>query len=409
MGHAVWTGGGAAVTVSDVARLRDAFLDARVHTEHADSSYLISSQQVLGQVESLLAEPGDTGLQAQLGEVWSAWHDIANMPGDLAARAQLLRRSTTVAGTLNGMHEALASLWSAARDQVDALAAEVDGAAARVAELNQAVVRAQAARLPADELADERDALTLRLAELTGATVQRRSDGSVNVLVGGSGLVTGSGVRTLHAAGASVLAAQEADPVALRWTDDGAPATVPSGQVAAVLRTLGGTLPQLAGGMDQVAANLAGTVNAQHATGYDLTGAAGGALFSGGTAGSIAVAIADPAKVAASATPGGNLDGDNADAMAGVASATGGADRTYRQLVARLGAAGRAANQRASVLASLSSAADAAVADRSGVNLDEEMTNMLTCQPAYEAASRVLSAMDAALDTLIDHMGGSRR
>jgi flagellar hook-associated protein 1 FlgK len=40
-----------------------------------------------------------------------------------------------------------------------------------------------------------------------------------------------------------------------------------------------------------------------------------------------------------------------------------------------------------------------------GVNLDEEMTNMLAYQRAYEGAARVMSTIDSMLDTLINRMG----
>jgi flagellar hook-associated protein 1 FlgK len=39
------------------------------------------------------------------------------------------------------------------------------------------------------------------------------------------------------------------------------------------------------------------------------------------------------------------------------------------------------------------------------VNLDEEMTNMLSFQHAYNAAARMVSAIDEALDTLINRTG----
>ena len=41
----------------------------------------------------------------------------------------------------------------------------------------------------------------------------------------------------------------------------------------------------------------------------------------------------------------------------------------------------------------------------SGVNLDEEMTNLLTYQRGYEAASRVLTTIDSMLDQLINRTG----
>jgi len=40
-----------------------------------------------------------------------------------------------------------------------------------------------------------------------------------------------------------------------------------------------------------------------------------------------------------------------------------------------------------------------------GVSLDEEMTNMIKYEHAYNAAARVITAMDEALDTIINGMG----
>jgi flagellar hook-associated protein 1 FlgK len=39
------------------------------------------------------------------------------------------------------------------------------------------------------------------------------------------------------------------------------------------------------------------------------------------------------------------------------------------------------------------------------VNIDEEMTNMLAYQRAYEAASRLLTTIDGVLDVLINRTG----
>src|SRR5688572_5695302 len=48
--HSVWTGAGAGVNVTDVARIRDAFLESRGRAEHANGAYLNARQQVLAQV-----------------------------------------------------------------------------------------------------------------------------------------------------------------------------------------------------------------------------------------------------------------------------------------------------------------------------------------------------------------------
>ena len=40
-----------------------------------------------------------------------------------------------------------------------------------------------------------------------------------------------------------------------------------------------------------------------------------------------------------------------------------------------------------------------------GVNIDEEMTNMLSFQHAYSAAGRLVTAIDEMLDELINRTG----
>ena len=80
-------------------------------------------------------------------------------------------------------------------------------------------------------------------------------------------------------------------------------------------------------------------------------------------------------------------------------------DVLYQNLVNGLGVVVQAATQGVSSLTSVVSNVDAQRESNSGVNLDEEMTNLLSYQRAYEAAGRMMSAVDSALDTLINRTG----
>ena len=400
-----WQGSGGGVTVAGVSRLRNAFLDSRQRSQHADGAFRADQQQVYGQVESLLAEPGDTGLQAQVGDLWASWHDVANAPGDLAARSALLQQATTVAATLNQSSTSLGTLWSTTRDQLDSLVSDVNSTSARVAELNQAVINSTQAGVPANELADQRDQLVVHLSELVGATATIQPNGGLTVSVGGSTVVAGSTARQIVSTGAHLLSGAVANPVALQWTDNNSTVAVPSGQGASVLQTLNNILPTQSSGLDAVASSLAAAVNTPHAAGYDLNGNPGGTFFSGTTADAIAVAITDPTLVAAASTPGATLDGGNATVIADISTAAVGPDSTYRAMIANLAVTAQTANQRSAIQTSLTSGADAAVTSESGVSLDEEMTNMLSYQRAYEAAAKVMTTIDSMLDTLINRTG----
>jgi flagellar hook-associated protein 1 FlgK len=95
------------------------------------------------------------------------------------------------------------------------------------------------------------------------------------------------------------------------------------------------------------------------------------------------------------------LDGSNADALAHLTDT----EDAYRGFVAGLGVEAQTANRRAEIQTRISADMDSQRESVAGVNLDEEMTNMITYQRAYEAASRVLNAVDEALDTLINRTG----
>ncbi|MGI5169973.1 flagellar hook-associated protein FlgK [Spirillospora sp. CA-253888] len=409
--HSVSDGIGGGVTIDTITRVQDAFLQARGQIEHARSADLDAQAQVLSRVEKLFGEPSDTGLQSQLSDFWSAWHDVVNQPGTLASRAQLLQRGGTVADALHTMSEGLSSLWGTTRDQAESLVSEVNSAAAGIAEMNEAIVRANAAGLPANELSDKRDQLALRLSELTGSTATVTANGSMEVTLGGASLVSGGTARSLALGGAGTMADLTADPAAkitITWAGGTPPAeaAIGSGALAASLRTLNDTLPGYSGKLDAVAASIAEAVNTAHGSGYDLKGAPGKPFFTGGTAGTITVAITDPAEVAASAVPGGGLDAGNADAIAAIGGSADGPDALYRSVVTDLGVASQDAKRRMTVQDAITKTNDAQRAGISGVSLDEEVTNMLLYQRAYQAAGQAISTINSTFDSLLGMMRG---
>jgi flagellar hook-associated protein 1 len=402
--YSTWDGAGAGVEVSDITRLRDAFLESRGRTEHASQSFLNARKDVFGRVESIFAEPSDTALQSQLSDFWAGWSDVANQPGDMAARSQIMQRGGVIADGLRAGYDALASQWDTIRTQADAFSTDVNTAADMVAQLNQTIMTARAAGMPQNELADQRDLHLMKLAELVGAIATARDDGTVDVFVGGSQLVSHGDARHVEVVGAKRMVDQATDRVRLRWTDSNQPVMVANGQLAASLDALGDTLPAYADQLDALAAKIADAVNTQHKAGYGMDDVKDRDFFTGTTASTLAVAITDPKQLGVSAAAG-KLDGSNADLLNEIGRKADGPDAAYRDMVVRLGVVSQTAQRRAEIQEKVTGDMDALRASDAGVNLDEEMTNMLTYQRAYEAASRVLTSVDQMLDTLINRTG----
>ena len=335
--------------------------------------------------------------------MWDSWADVANNPKDPAARSALIEQSATVADQLNDLHSSLAGQFSNDRTSMSALANEVNTTAATVAQLNDSIVKATATGLTTNELADRRDVAVQHLSELTGATASPRKNGAVDVFIGNSTIVSEFTTRNVTVTGAQRLEDQGTDPMVLRWSDTQQAITA-GGTMGAMADEMTSVLPGVSAQLDAVAKNLADTVNAAHSAGFSADGSTGLNFFSGDSAATIKLAITDPTKVAYAATTT-TLDHSVADKLAGTGTSVTGPDADYQVLIGQLGVAASASSRRNDIQTNVTQQADADRESTSGVNLDEEMTKMLTYQRGYEAASRVLTTVDSMLDQLINRTG----
>jgi flagellar hook-associated protein 1 FlgK len=402
---------GDGVTVESVQRLRDIFLESRGRIEHASAEYLGVQQTQLGRIEQTFAEPSDEALQAQLDEMWASFSDLSLRPNSTASRSAVLSRATIVADTIRSNSDQLSSQWDTGLTELNAMVLDVNSTTAAVAQLNEGIMAATAVGQQPNDLMDQRDVLVMKLAELTGAKGVPRDNGVTDVLLNGSVLVSGNSSRNIAApTGApSLNAVKGGAVVSLQFAEaPNYPTAAPdSGRLAAMLETLNHTIRTYSDGLDGMASELITSVNAQHVLGRDADGTPGVAFFNGTNASDITVAITEPNDIAAAdaGAAAGPLDGGNAQALAKLATKKDGPNEKYRQLIVNLGVAAQTVNRRVEIQGGVVTQSDAERDGDAGVSLDEEMTNMVQYERAYQAAARVISTIDTMLDTLINGMG----
>lgn len=428
--YAVSNGVGGGVSADQVTRIRDAFLESRAQVEHATNARLTVESGSLTQIEQSFREPGDSGIQSMLAEMWAGWGDVQNTPQDPAARSQLLQRTQTLVSGIQTTAGALDKQWDQNRESLAALVADVNAAATSIADYNQAIKRAVQNNTPANELVDKRDALVLDLADKIGATSSPAADGAVNVRVGGSTLVNGSTTLTLALAGSDNLRDATTDQPRIVTTPGNAPLAV-GGTAQGQINTLTEILPSYLGKLDGFARDLAQQLNAGQKAGTDAAGTGyldvdgdgspdGGVPMLGNgtgpgpvdltaiTATNLSVRITDPNDIAAASLAdgvgGASLGGSNADAMSQLGG-TSGLDARYRDLITGLGVQSAVSTRNLGIQSVIAGQVDASRESVSGVNIDEELTNMLAFQHGYQAAGRLVTAIDAMLDTLINRTG----
>ena len=418
---------GDGVNADAVTRVRDAFLESRAQVEHGKSAQLTAEDDTYTSLQQAFREPGDTGLQAQLTDMWSAWHDVASSKGATAASSALLETTQTLVDGLNSTAAVLDGQWTETLSDLQSLVSGVNAAATNIAQLNKAISQATASGQSTNELLDQRDTLVLQLSEQIGATSQTRDDGTVDVAVGGVSLVHGSTTTALSVAGSGDPADDRATPATSdpAYLVTGRPRIVTSvgGTAVAAGGTAGGQLnalttiiPGYHDQLDVLAGSLATAINGQQAEGFDTSGTAGADLLGTATgtgtvtAASIRLLTKDPAKLAASSVgkdSAGNAasDGGNADAMGQLGSGATSVDTAYRAMITTLGVQAATVSRNLEIQSTVTTTVDTDRESVSGVSTDEEMANMLQFQNTYSASARMISAIDQALDTLINHMG----
>ena len=163
------------------------------------------------------------------------------------------------------------------------------------------------------------------------------------------------------------------------------------------------------GQLDTIASNLITAVNNLHTTGYGLDGATGRAFFAGSDAATIAVnpvIAADPQRVGAADAAGQPANSAIALAIAQLQqSMSPTIEGAYGALVSTLGGELQATSNMAESQISLVQLLDRRRQEVSGVSLDEEAMNLLRQQKAYEAAARMMTAVDQMLEKLINDTG----
>jgi flagellar hook-associated protein 1 FlgK len=395
--HSTWSGSGLGVRSVAIDRIRDAFIDTRVRDEAARGAELTTLAGAYTSIERIFDEPSDTGLSAVLGDFLSAWDDVANQPGDIGARTQVIERGVTLANDIGELAAALTSLRDATRTELEATIAQVNADAAQLASLQGTIMAARAAGANTAELLDQRDLLLERITTAVGGTVRYEDDGTATVFLGGTAVVRGDRAASLQVqVGAD-------DRVTVAWSLDGRAVSTLGGEASGLAQVVNDVVPGYLGELDTLGRTVRDQVNAVHTSGYDLDGDAGIDFFVGdGSAIAVNPLLRDaPRLLAASGFAGGNLDGSKAQELAGLT----GVDATYRELVVGLGVRSQAAERRAELQGGIVAQVRAEQEGASGVNLDEELSDLVRFQRAYEASARFITAVDQLLDTLINGTG----
>jgi flagellar hook-associated protein 1 FlgK len=394
---------GTGVDVTGYQRVRDTFLDVQLRAQTMLQGSSQATEDYLGQIEGVINEPSDTGLNSLLGQYWGAWQDVSNSPEDTATRQALIEASKNLADGFNSTASQLTTIESQTGQDAQLTVDQINADGTTLRDLNQAIYNAQAVGDTANDLLDQRDQVLDELSGLGSLSVTDNGDGTLDVKIDNVTLVKSKTAYTLSES-AGTLSNDMPTP-------ETATVGATAGKLGALIALRDTTIPSYLTKLNTVASTLITQTNALQQAGVGLDGSTNKPFFSGTDATDIGVAVTAEQVAAASVA---NAPGDNSNALQIVAmqydtsfAPLSGAtiDGAYSQLVTTIGsdsASAQHATSNANVLVdSLKSRRDSV----SGVSLDEEMTNLIKYQQGYQAASRALNAIDDAINTLISRTG----
>ena len=415
---------GAAASTLDartVSQIRDSFLDQQVALESSITSALTTEQTALQSAEASLGETvssssgtdtstsAGAGLSSQLTSLFNSFSSLAASPTDTGVRQTLVQNAAALSDSLNQADAGLAAVQAGLNTQIAGDAASVNSLLNTIAGLNSQITVSEAGNPgSAVDLRDLRQTAIETLAtKISFNSSAATSGGQIKLSTTD---VDGNAVVLVDGATVSNTVASNGTNL----TAGGAALSLASGSIKGAMDARDGAIQSVRNSLDALAQQLVTSVNAA----YNPTGATGNFFDAAGT--TAATIALDPAltsnnlKTGASGNSGDNTVALAVASLASKTFSTGAGDaidgtltQFFSGTVSGFGQTLANVNNSVTNQTNVENLVRTQRDNVSGVNLDEETTNLMKYQKAYQASARFISIVDNLLDTLIQLGAGA--
>jgi flagellar hook-associated protein 1 len=445
---------GTGVQAGSIQRVREGFLDTQFRGENNKLGYWDSRSECLAKMEDIMNEPSENGLAKTLDRFWQSLQDLSVNPEDSGARSVVRQRGIAVAETFNYLSNSLSAIQGDLKSQADLTEKEINSLLTQISNINNQIKEIEPHGYLPNDLYDERDVLVDKLSTLVNVKVTKTAsggqalsiaEGTYNIeLLDKQGNSYGTPVMLLDSAAAnpvnSVSISYGANGMADGISVGGGAAIkiadFSGGKLKGLLESYGyndgvsvkGIYPEMLDNLDEMAFEFANAFNAVQKSGWSLDSVKAGtkteySFFDGvddkvGAAKNIKLhsdmegTIGLDHIAAASDDEGKAYSGDGSNALklsevrnSKIFSGSATLQSFYEGAIGKMAVDAQQAVRLTNNSAVLSQAVEQRRTSVSGVSLDEEMTNMIQFQHAYNAAARNITVIDEMLDKIINGMG----
>ena len=403
-----------------IRQLRDTLLDQQIQGETSATSFLQSQQTALQYAQAAIGEqlqgtslttdatsnvgsPG--GLASDLSGLFNSFQDLSTAPSLMTSRQEVISQAQQLTTQFNQVDQRLTSINDQLNQSVQTEVGSANQLLSDIAGLNHQIAGSEAGTGAANDLRDLRQQKVEALSQLINVQFSTDSNGEAHLSAGGQLLVTGGTVQdtleTYDSGGGQLL---------VRTAGAGNPLTPSAGSIAGTIDVRDGALKSLRDGLNHLATQIISQVNTAYRSGYDLNGNTGADFFTGTNASDIGVNAAlanDPSSLQTSGSAGAAGDNQIALALAQMANTKQAAlgnqtfAQSYNGTVTDLGTALNSVNSKLSDEQVVQTMLKDQRNSVSGVSIDDEMTNLVMFQRAFQASAHLVSVVDQMLSIVV--------
>jgi flagellar hook-associated protein 1 FlgK len=302
---------GAGVVVDGVQRAYSQAAAIQLNTSQSSLGQLNALQNYTSQIDNSFGTTAG-GLTSALQSYYSGWSAVADDPTSPSARQALLGDATALATNLNSTSSQLQNLNSDVNTRITADVQQINSISTQISYLNTQITQSTGLGQTPNQLLDQRDQLVSNLSQIVGVTTTSNSDGSINVYVGnGQPLVLDQSTYALSTVKNTFNAAQ-LEVASTASNGNSISSSITSGDLGGLLAARTQAIDPAINQLGQIATAVAQSANTQQASGLDLKGQLGAALFSvGAPLATASSANTDGTTASVTLTGLGSLTSDN--------------------------------------------------------------------------------------------------
>jgi len=390
------TGGG--VSLNDLESVRDELLNLQIQQQTSAQSSADTESSALDQIQTYFPTSSSSSsgndIASALSNFSSSLTQLSASPSSTTAQEGVISSGQDLAKAFNTAANGLTTVQSGMNTKVTQTVAQINSLTQQIAKLNGQLSQLTAAGQDGGTVEDQLDEDVQQLSKLTGISITQSSDGEVITTGNGTALVMGNKSYSLQTTTGS-----DGTQHVLDSNGNDITSTLQGGQLGGAIQIRDQVIPGYLTSLNTLASDFASAFNAAQAEGYDSNGNVGEDFFSvpsSGAAVGITVSITDPSEIAISSDGSAGSNGNVANLSAALTNELSSGEtpsQTYSDLVYQVGDdASNASTQSTAIGQNITRLTDQQSAV-SGVSIDEETTNLIRYQTAYEAAARIVSTI----------------